>query len=366
MAYFFRVLFVILFIGAGYMYVQTYVWNKPQGSAGKAENKQSESTQQSQNPDETYTPASRSESVFVPYWAQMDSLSSEEYDRLIYFGVTTTTTGIDTSDPGYRSMGTFTRAAGTTETWLTVRMLNHDINAEVLENSDTWQPLAQDIARVAAENGFSGVVLDLEVGLVAFHINPETITGFTRQVQQAVQAEGMPLAITLYGDTYYRGRPYNVKELGTIADEVMIMAYDFHKSFGTPGPNFPLGGRNLYNYDFTTMVADVTSQVPREKLSVIFGMYGYEWIVDDQERPLKAAEAVTLNQIRQRFVPECGEKNCKVQRDETSAETKVTFTGEQDRPHVVWFEDEESVKQKKNLLEQQGIGNIIYWAYGYF
>lgn len=366
MAHFFRFLLVVLFIGAAYMYIQGYVLNKPPEIKQGESQTQTDTTEPSQSDNETYTPASRSESVFVPYWAAMNGLASEEYDRLIYFGVSPTTSGVDTSDAGYRNMGTFVEAAGDNDIWLTVRMLNHEVNSDILNDPDTWQPVAADIARVASENGFDGVVLDLEVGLVSFHIKPESITGFTQEVADAVQGQGMPLAITLYGDTYYRGRPYDVKALGGIADEVMLMAYDFHKSFGTPGPNFPLGGRNIYNYDFTTMVNDFTSQVPREKLSIIFGMYGYEWIVDDQERPLKAAEAVTLNQVRQRFIPDCDESNCRVERDETSAETKVTFTGDQERPHVVWYEDEQSVEKKRELLEKEGIGQIIYWAYGYF
>lgn len=172
--------------------------------------------------------------------------------------------------------------------------------------------------------------------------------------------------MTLYGDNFYRSRPYEVAKLAEIADEIMLMSYDFHKSFGEPGPNFPLNGREKYGYDFKLMVSDFTQVVPPSKLSVIFGMFGYEWIVDDKGRPLKSATAVTLNQINDRYLPECTLKDCKITRDNESAETTITFLDDQNRKHIIWYEDTESMALKEKFIQQHGISKIGYWAYGYY
>lgn len=317
-------------------------------------------------PTPTITPAAHTKSVFVPYWANMVGQDANDYDRYIYFGVNVDENGVITDDPGYKNMSTFIPFAAGKQKWLTVRMLDHDVNTSILQNSGSWVGIAHSIANTASQNGFDGVVLDLEVGLISFHIAPDSISGFSETVAHEVHSNGLKYGMTMYGDTSFRKRPYDVKTLATNTDELMIMAYDFHKSFGEAGPNFPLNGVDKYNYDFTTMLEDFTSVVPANKLSVVYGMYGYEWIVDDQDRAVKPAAALTFNQIQKRFLNGCSEKECQVRRDAESTETEVTFKDDQGKKHEVWFEDSSSVTKKSAAAEKKGIGNEIFWAYGYF
>jgi spore germination protein YaaH len=314
----------------------------------------------------TPRPLKKTNSIFVPYWASMDASDRDDYDRYIYFGVTANERGINTDDPGYKALSSFVPFAEGKEKWLTVRMLDHDVNTRILENSSSWVNIAHDIATTAAENGFDGVVLDLEVGLISFHIAPDSISGFSEAVSHEVHAQNMQYGMAIYGDASFRQRPYDVKTLSENTDEIMIMAYDFHKSFGEAGPNFPLNGVDTYNYDFTTMIEDFSSAVPAHKLSVIYGMYGYEWIVDDQGRAIKTASALTVNQIEKRFLNGCSERECSIKRDQESAETEIIFKDSEGRKHVVWFEDAESVKRKQAAAAAKGIGPSIFWAYGYF
>lgn len=335
-----------------------------------------ESGENAQPPREPATITSRS--VFVPYWADMSSLAgasdesaadennSASERRLLYFGISVNENGVVEDDAGYLTLDSFISNAGSAEKYLTVRMLDAELNTAILKNSNSWQPIATSIAELAIAKGFDGVVLDLEVGLVAFHIAPAQITGFTQALNEELQSNDLSLAMTMYGDTFYRKRPYDVKALGNIVDEMMIMAYDFHKSFGTPGPNFPLNGRAEYGYDFTTMISDFTSLVEPGKLSIIFGMYGYEWTVDEQERPSTAGTAITLNQIEQKFYPQCSFSNCNTTQDQQSGETKISYTAADGRTHIVWFEDESSVELKKNIVEEYGVSKIGYWAFGYY
>lgn len=355
-------IFVFVMLGYGvYSYIQT---QKPETSSIVEKESYSNTAQKPGENDPTEETNISREAVFVPYWADMSDLANQP-ERLLYFGVSPSENGINTSEPGYQNMEKFVEAKGQNEAYLTVRMLDTEINTAVLKNRNKWQPLAEEIAELASEQGFDGVVLDLEVGLIALQISPESISGFTTVLKDELNSKNLPLAMTVYGDTFFRKRPYDVKKLGFIVDEVMIMAYDFHKSFGTAGPNFPLNGREEYKYDFTTMIDDFSTLVDPAKLTVIFGMYGYEWNVDDQNRPLKAAEAITLNEINKKYFPECSEPNCKVERDDVSAETQISFT-DNGRTRRIWYEDEESVATKQKLLEEKGISSVGFWAYGYY
>jgi len=178
--------------------------------------------------------------------------------------------------------------------------------------------------------------------------------------------------VIIYGDVFYRSRPFDIKSIGNNCDELMIMAYDFSKPYGEPGPNFPYEDKEKWGYDFKEMIRDYTLQIVPEKLSVIFGMYGYNWTLNQQGTPLKRAETVTVNQIKKIL-------NSKLSFDKAqdkqilnksqipnSKEKKIEYVDSENQKHVMWYEDEESAQVKIDYLKEKGVGSIGYWAYGYF
>ena len=320
----------------------------------------------------TITPTSvplRMKSIFVPYWSDLSETSDlSQYDRLIYFGLTVAKSGIIKDDPGYLKLEEFLKAVSDKpqKKWLGVRMTNTEVNLTILNSVTSWDAIASDAATIAKENKFDGVVLDLEMAALPSDGLRKRIVEFVTKVHSRLQQEKLPLAITIYGDTFYRKRPYDLEELSKNSEEVMIMAYDFHKAYGEAGPNFQFSGRNVYGYDFNVMIRDFLLFVPQEKLTVIFGMYGYDWIVDEKKRPIKPAESITLHQVRSKFLNGCETLNCIVRRDEKAFESEVNYIDESANYHIVWFEDQVSVDKKSDLMRSRGIDSIAYWAYGYF
>ena len=147
----------------------------------------------------------------------------------------------------------------------------------------------------------------------------------------------------------------------------MVMAYDFHKAGGgSPGPNFPLAGKETYGYDLQKMTDDFLQFVPAQKLAIIFGLFGYDWTVDKQNSAVGVGIPLTTKEIQQKFLTSCSYTNCHIQKDPQSAETKITYMDNQQKNHIVWFEDLHSVWQKQQALKQKGITSFSYWAYSYF
>jgi spore germination protein YaaH len=312
------------------------------------------------------TPATRtSTSVFIPYWADL-SEPIAGFDRLYYFGIVPTVDGIDRSEAGYAAIPSFVSAAGNTEKWLTIRMVERETNAEILSTAASWQKIVDDTLSIRNANGFTGVVLNLEVGLLALDLTEKDITEFTRFFSEQMAAADVPFAITAYGDSFFRKRPYNFEQLAPLADHIIVMTYDFHKSFGLPGPNFPLNGKEKYRYDLASMIDDYLKYIPPEKITIVLGRYGYEWIVDDQNRPLKAATAITENQVESRHLPDCSQPKCTIERDSESSELTIRFAGESGRTHVIWLDDETSTREKIEYLNSRGIGDTGFWAYSFF
>lgn len=314
-------------------------------------------------------------SIFVPYWSLVtDSANLANYKRFIYFGVTPNNFGINKEEPGYKNLEKFIQVvpAGT-EKFITLRMTNQDFNLDLLENTKLQTKIIEETLDIVKKYKFNGIVLDLEINTIFNDKIKGQINDFVQQFYASAKKENLQFSITLFGDTLYRKRPYDLYYLSRHTDEILIMAYDFHKSKGEPGPNFPLSGRDLYGYDFQSMVDEFTAYVQREKITVVFGLYGYDWSVDEKRRPIKPSGALSLNEIKKMFLAKCEWKDCVVKRDDKSKETEVNYVIPRIidnyaylEYHIVWFEDEESATIKKDYLLKKGIGSLAYWAYGYF
>lgn len=302
--------------------------------------------------------------VFVPYWNIPSENLTLDYDTLIYFGVTPDTDGSLKDDAGMTQVDRFIQNTSAEKNrYLTIRMLDTETNISILENAQAQQKLFAEVDNLVNTYDFDGVVLDLEMSVIPFSDTQQDISTFVESLSTALHKEGLTFMLTLYGDTFYRSRPYDVSFLGTQADGILIMAYDFHKSRGEPGPNFPFDRKG--EYDFQQMVQDFSKNVDPEKITVIFGMYGYDWTLGAQGLPLKSAQAIPLHEIESDILPGCN-GDCKVATDANSQETRVTYSDDDGYDHILWFESEGSVEVKKRYLEEQGIDSVGFWVWGYY
>lgn len=340
-------------------------------------------------------------SIFVPQW-QLGQLNQlEGYERLIYFG----------SEAGLEDFIKKTQEVKNQSLWFTYKI-------NEIPPLDNWDKITQEKIILLQRFNFEGIVLDLEVSGLPTEQKVTEINNFVEDFFRKIKEAGFKTAVAVYGDTFFRKRPYDLKFISGLTSEVMIMAYDFSKSYGEPGPNFPFEGKQKYGYDFKTMIDDFLKWVPKEKLSVIFGMYGYDWQVDEKKRPISQAKALTLNQIKEKFlegfilsrsrqnepplsvtsfqrlsknvtppqfktikdkekdVINCRLENCLIKRDDLSKEVEINYVNSSPKPdeegiyrldyHIVWFEDEKSVEIKSGYLKEKGIEKIVFWAFSYF
>lgn len=305
----------------------------------------------------------KKEYLFVPYWA-VDQDISTNADSLIYFGVTADTNGIVTSEPGYKNLPVFEKYKNSASPFLAVRLLNTDTNAEILKSTTIQEKIAADALTLAKHNNFLGIVLDLETQGLPFDSLVHSITEFNTLFAKQAHAQNLLFAPVFYGDTFYRARPFDVSQIAKSADLVFVMAYDMSKAKGDPGPNFPLTGQETYGYDFETMVLDFTHAVSRQKLVILFGMFGYDWNVDSDNKGIGMATSKTTLQFEKMMTQCISSNTCKSVSDPYRG-TEITYK-DQDGNHVVWFEDYESVKKKKEYLASKELFSTGYFAYSYY
>ncbi len=308
-----------------------------------------------------------SRSIFVPYWGLGGEDIEDKYDEYLYFGISPASTGINKAEDGYRNIDKFLNAVPKrSEKKLVLRMLDSNITFPVLKDAAKQKVLIRDAISIAKSNGFTAVVLDLEVSAVPFDSLIKQINDFAKLFYEEARDRDMGFAIMFYGDTFYRLRPFDIKTLSKNADEFYIMSYDFSKSRGNPGPNFPLRGKEVYGYDIAASAEDFLRYLPADKTTMVFGLFGYDWIVDDNGKAVSQGEAKTYNEIKKEFLAKCEYKDCDIKRKNDSIETEIRYTDDEGKKHIVWFEDMESVKAKEKYLKERGVANFSFWAYSYF
>lgn len=306
-------------------------------------------------------------SLFVPYWSLYNSIGYGDYDQFLYFGVTTDSSGINKSETGYLRLADFTQEVGKTkEKLLVLRMLDSKTNFAILKDQKIQDLVIDDTLATVDELDLSGVVLNLELSALPFESLINQINNFNEKFYKTLKKENLKYQITVYGDVYYRVRPFDVKTLAKFSDKLMVMAYDLHKASGNPGPNFPLSGREKYGYDYKDLIQKLLSEVESEKIEVIFGLYGYDWQVDDKNIAQSAGKPLSYLEIKNSILGNCINLSCIVNRDRLSAETQIVYTAKNGEKHIVWFEDMESVSRKQEYLKSAGITNYSFWAHSYF
>lgn len=306
-------------------------------------------------------------SLFVPYWTLKDDIQDDNYTTFIYFGVSPGDTGINDQETGAKNVDEFSKAVPDgKKKLLTLRMIDTQKNFAILKDSAKQKKIIDQTVTFAKEHDFDGVVLDLELSAIPFDSLIKQINTFTSQFSTQAKKNNLTFSIAIYGDTFYRIRPFDVKTIAGNVDQVYVMAYDLHKSNGNPGPNFPLDGKELYGYTVAKMADDFLQFVPPKKMTVILGFFGYDWVVDAQGKAVEQGQPITYHEIQQKFLSNCQYVPCSIKRDTISSETEVRYTDEDGRHHIIWFEDPESAVAKQKYLKGRGISSFSFWANGYF
>lgn len=301
--------------------------------------------------------------IFVPYWAT--SSPSDAYNRVYYFGLGFDDSGEIIQDLSLQKINLVSSIASERK-MLVVRMLQDRVIDAALGSYEVQGRIVENTLKQVELHNFSGAVLDLEK---SYSLNKDTTTQISKFVHyfcSALKKNYKDCFVLVYGDVFYRMRPYDVQEIAKVSDRIIIMAYDFHKAGGEPGPNFPFV-KGDYGYDFKQMIADFSSVVPKEKLEVAFGMFGYDWTLNDQGTPLKSATAFSVQSLKSKVESLKNDTRymLRVTRN-ASQEPRIDYIDGEGRGHVVWYEDEESVKVKTDFLHSQGIGMTSFWAWEYF
>jgi len=207
----------------------------------------------------------------------------------------------------------------------------------------------REIALFLAADHYRGLMIDFE----SF---PKTAqpgyVDLLNELSSDLHAKGMKL----YVSVQVRNEDYDYTAISAAVDGVVIMNYDEHYPGGTPGP--------VASQDwFMDNLESAVKEIPKEKLIVAIGNYGYDWV----EKPKKG-----------KLPPGVSDKSVSVQEAWIGArdsEEDIDFDGDALNPHFsyddddhfrhdVWFLDAVTALNEMRAAQTLGIQTFALWRLG--
>lgn len=234
--------------------------------------------------------------------------------------------------------------------------------ANVTNGTFTYQPVAnmlhnpalmkQHIAAIVnlvRQHNYAGIDIDYE----NLHAGDrQAFTTFITDLALALHAHGKMLSVALFAKTTNAGvDPRNVAQnyaaIGRVANQVRIMAYDYHWATSPPGPVAPLPWvRSVLKY--------AKSQVPARKIILGVPLYGYDWSGGNAQAVtwLQALRLARAHHVTAHY-------------DNSAQAPWFSYTDSSGHRHVVWFENQASSQAKFDVALGSQIGGVYLWMFGY-
>ena len=221
--------------------------------------------------------------------------------------------------------------------------------ARVLHDPRLRDRHVREIVELVEREDYEGIDIDYE-NLRAG--DREVFSRFVTDLGNALHAKDKTLSVAVFAkssDAGYdeRNVAQDYAAIGRAADQVRLMAYDYHWGISPPGPIAPIGWvREIVDY--------AKSQIPPERIVLGVPLYGYDW-VGDRGSNLTWLQAFQL----------ATEHRAETHYDPVSQTPWFRYTDEQGQQHEVWFENSVSSKAKFEVARGAGIRGVYLWMYGY-
>ncbi len=315
---------------------------------------------------------------FLPYWliSKTDKDYSKYITTLTYFGLTLNSDGTvkkltnpQEEEPGWTALKADTYQKYNAKQSLLVVSGDDGAIGDMIGNPvASANNLIADVAPIMKEKGFTDLNLDIETFMDASESARTNFTLFVQTVTEQIKDQKLgTVTLDLIPIALVKSKIYDAKALGAIVDRVVLMTYDYHYTGSfTSGANAPIGGAEVtIEYDTQTAVKEALKVMPPQKILLGIPLYGYEW-----ETLGSAPESATIPggssiaSVRRvaDLLSACA--TCSAQIDQVAKEPYVIYQ-DNDYFNQIYFENEDSMKEKIAMAQTYHLGGVALWALGY-
>ncbi|WP_053075046.1 S-layer homology domain-containing protein [Ornithinibacillus californiensis] len=241
---------------------------------------------------------------------------------------------------------------------------NHWDRAEGRAALQNREELSDQIAEAIIQYNLDGVNIDIEN---VTEIDRDNYTDFVRLLREKIPKDKeISVAIAANPNQWSKGwhGSYDNKELAKYADYLMVMAYDEHYQGGEPGPVASIG---WVEKSIQTLI-NVEGVAP-EKIVLGLPFFGRYW----NHAESTGGRGASMHQVETLVA----KYNGTITFDQASLSPKATFTITSGDPitkisgrtllpgtYEVWFENNESIHAKMDLVHKYGLKGTGSWSLG--
>jgi Glycosyl hydrolases family 18 len=209
-----------------------------------------------------------------------------------------------------------------------------------------------DLATYAAVNNWHGLTASEEVSRISAQY-----TEFVRELATALHQARRELRVAVGVRTtnelnlsYVKPFVYDYGQLATYADQIVLMAIDFHSPGSDPGPIVTVA-------DVASVLKEVQAYgIPAARLAIESAVYAYDWTVNAAGHRLAGTKATSLTatEVTARHWPVAGGDD---------GESRYAYTASGKR-HEVWYAGSGLQYQAGQLRTLCPGCGIVAWATG--
>jgi spore germination protein YaaH len=310
---------------------------------------------------------------FLPSWMVGKTIDySNEVDKLIFLGVEVDREGNLIWDGQSKKINSDEYLKQKELIWenkgkniLGIKLFKDELIDELMSSEEAQNNLINQLKELRNDNKFDGINVDFEYQGNPTGVLSEEMIGFLNKFKKSGLGE---ISLDVFVNTINKGSVEQITKLMDAVDELIIMAYDFHR----PGVDFAGAVAPIQAETGERSIKEVVDrilslEIDRKKIILAYPLYGYEWKTykEDFGSPIIRGWYQMASWKRVKEILETADaKALAVKWDEVSMTPWMVFK-EDGKIHQIYFENERSLKIKLDLAEQNQFGGVGFWALGY-
>ncbi|RST74209.1 glycosyltransferase [Siminovitchia acidinfaciens] len=212
---------------------------------------------------------------------------------------------------------------------------NQETVHQLLNSPEEQAKLIEKLHRLVKKQGFDGINIDFE------NLNEndrDLLTQFIKELNSVFHADGLSVSI----DVPAANEAFDYKGLEKYVDQMIVMAYD--ENVDKPG-----------TIASSSWFKEILSKLPKEKLIVALGNYGYDWEWESQQ----PGESVSFDDVTR--LAEKADLN--IQWDDMSQTPYLKYM-KNNKVHEIWFLDSATFYNQLKMSTEAGAQGIALWRLG--
>lgn len=225
------------------------------------------------------------------------------------------------------------------------------LTGSILGSTKKRQKLVSALRDSLVQTNSDGINVDFE------NIDPKNKKDFVLfigELKKALKPYGIKISVdvTRENDDPFWSKSLDRKELGKIADYIIIMGYDEHWG------GSPVAGSVSSLPWIKEGTKLLMKEVPAHKIILAVPFYTREWVTDLSTNKVKSHDR-TMAEVN-KIISSHGLKKVW---DKKTSQNYVEYTSK-GKKHQIWIEDKKSMKLRLDLVKQNHLGGVSAWYIG--